>query len=119
MKEYLARQFRTALAALAAEKGVAPDAFDPQAFEVEFQTPNNPEHGDLATNVALQLARPLRSAPRQIAEALIEKLDLDPKRVAGVEIAGPGFINLRFAASYLADGIRALLDAGETYGRTD
>src|SRR5690606_4769778 len=96
-----------------------PDASDPQAFEVEFQTPNNPEHGDLATNVALQLARPLRSAPRQIAEALVERLDLDPKRVAGVEIAGPGFINLRFASAHLADGVRALLDAGEVYGRTD
>ena len=127
MKAYLTRQFRAALAALAAEKGGLPDDFDPHAVEVEFQTPNNPEHGDLATNVALQLARPLRSAPRAIAEALAERLDpsagselaLDPRRVAAVEVAGPGFINLRFAPSYLADGVRALLDAGEAYGRTD
>ncbi|NNF58400.1 MAG: arginine--tRNA ligase [Rhodothermaceae bacterium] len=114
MQAYLARQFHAALAALD-----APDDFDASAVAIEFETPGNPEHGDLATNVALQLARPLRRAPRQIAEALVEHLALDPKRVAGVEIAGPGFINIRFAPTYLADGIAEILSTGEAYGRTE
>ena len=127
MKEYLARQFRAALAALASESTGLPDDFDADAVAVEFETPNNAEHGDLATNVAMQLARPFRRAPRQIAEALVGHLDparggahaLDPSRVDALEVAGPGFINLRFASSYLADGLRAILDAGEAWGRID
>jgi arginyl-tRNA synthetase len=126
MKTYLTRQLRAALAALAEGRDLPP-GFDPQAVEVEFQTPNNPEHGDLATNVALQLAKPLRQAPRAIAEALVAKLDpssgsgqaLDPRRVAAVEVAGPGFINVRFAASYLTDAVGDILAQGEHYGRTD
>jgi arginyl-tRNA synthetase len=118
MKEYLARQFRAALAALAADRPGLPAAFDPHEVEVVFQTPNNPEHGDLATNVALQLAKPLRQAPRAVAEALVGKLDLDPRRVEAVEIAGPGFINLRFASDYLAEGVREILRQGEAWGRT-
>ena len=94
MKAYLTRQFRTALAALAAEQGALPADFDPEDVAIEFETPNNPEHGDLATNVALQLARPLRSAPRAIAEGLVARLNLDPSRVTGAEIAGPGFLNV-------------------------
>ena len=119
MKEYLTRQFRTALAALAEGRGDLPADFDPEAVSVEFQTPSNPEHGDLATNLALQLAKPLRSAPRAIAEALVGHLDLDPRRVEGIEVAGAGFVNLRFAASYLTDGVREVLAQGERYGRTD
>ena len=92
MKTYLEQQIRAALSGLEG----APDDFDALALDVEFQTPSNPDHGDLATNVAMQLARPLRRAPRQIAEALVEALTLDPKRIEGVEIAGPGFINFRF-----------------------
>lgn len=119
MKEYLARQFRVALAALADERDGLPDDFDPHAVEITFQTPNNPEHGDLATSVALQLARPLRQAPRAIAEALVARLDLDPRRVEAVAVAGAGFINLRFAPAHLADGVRAILAQGAGYGRSD
>ncbi|HEX8386585.1 MAG TPA: arginine--tRNA ligase, partial [Rubricoccaceae bacterium] len=96
-----------------------PEGFDPSAVAVEFQTPANPDHGDLATNVALQLAKPLRRAPRAVAEALVAALDIDPARVAAVEIAGPGFVNVRFAAGYLAAGLADLLAAGDAYGRTD
>ena len=80
---------------------------------MEFQTPNNPEHGDLATNVAMQLARPLRRAPRQIAEGIVEHLNADPAEVEAVEIAGPGFINVRLATTYLTDALAALEEAAE------
>ena len=112
MEAYLTQQLRNVLAAM---EGV------PEDFEPEFETPANPDHGDLATNAALQLARPLRRAPRQIAETLAERLralPLDPRRVAAVEVAGPGFLNFRFAEQYLADALADLLAAGAEYGRT-
>jgi arginyl-tRNA synthetase len=115
MQTYLADQLRAALARLAN----LPEDFRAAAFEPEFQTPNNPEHGDLATNAALQLARPLRRAPRAIADALAEALVLDPQRVTGVEVAGPGFLNFRFAADHLSAGVAEALRQGERYGRTE
>lgn len=115
MQDYLADQLRAALARL----DDLPEGFDPAAFEPEFQTPKDPAHGDLATNAALVLARPLRRAPRQVAEALAAGLALDPRRVAAVEVAGPGFLNFRFAADYLVEGVAAILRAGERYGRTE
>ena len=115
MEDSLAAAVRAALAGLPD----LPDGFDPAAVEVEFQTPNDPTHGDLATNVALQLARPLRRSPRAIAEALAAGLDVDAGRVAAVEVAGPGFLNVRFADAHLAAGLADVLDQGADYGRTD
>ena len=124
MQDYLTERLRDALARLVAEapddqETVLPDGFDAAAVQPEFQTPNNPEHGDLATNLALQLARPLRRAPRQIAEGLAENISLDPARVEGVEVAGPGFLNFRFAQDHLAAGASEVLRQGDAYGRTD
>ena len=115
MESHLADRVRAALAQLPD----LPEGFDAQAVEVEFQTPNDPSHGDLATNVALQLARPLKRAPRQIAEGIVAHWEPDPSRVSGLEVAGPGFINVRFASAHLADGLAQILDAGPRYGRTD
>ena len=114
MEDHLAESVRAALAQLPD----LPEGFDAQAVEVEFQTPNDTAHGDLATNVALQLARPLKRAPRQIAEGIVEKWTPDPARVEAVEVAGPGFINVRFASAHLADGLAQILDAGDAWGRT-
>ncbi|MEM8557511.1 MAG: arginine--tRNA ligase [Bacteroidota bacterium] len=117
MTDYLAQQIRTALATYPG----APDDFDAAALDIEFQTPNNPEHGDLASNVALKLAKPLRSNPRQIAQHIADALatSADPKRIAAVEVAGPGFLNVRFATDYLYDGLAEILAQGNVYGRTD
>jgi len=117
MKAYLATQLRRALSQLAAD--LDGDDFDPASFEFEFQTPARPEHGDLATNAALQLARPLKRNPRQIATDLVDALDLDADRVEDVEVAGPGFINFRFADAYLTRGVVELLEQGDAFGRTD
>lgn len=123
MHDDLARLLRDALADLPEKLGLdgAPEGFDPSAVAVEFQTPARPEHGDLATNVALHLARPLGRPPRAIAEALAAALRerRDPRRVAAVEVAGPGFLNVRFAPAYFTDGVAAVLREGERYGRTD
>ena len=115
MEQTLAAAFRAALARL----DDLPDDFDASAVEVPFETPRDPSHGDLATNVAMQLARPLRRAPRAIAEALVAALDVDPAEVAAVEIAGPGFINVRFASDHLQGGLAEILAAGADWGRTD
>ncbi len=94
----------------------------PEDFRPELEKPNNPEHGDLATNAAMQLARYLKRPPRQIAEEIAERLralPLDPQRVASVEVAGPGFLNFRFAPDYLAQVLADILAAGERYGRSN
>ncbi|MBO6574848.1 MAG: arginine--tRNA ligase [Rhodothermales bacterium] len=108
MRDYLSAQILAALDTM----GGAPDG-----FEVEFQQPNNPDHGDLATNAALQLARHFRKAPRAIADELAAQVELDPEQVSSVEVAGPGFLNFRFAPAYLSNALRGMLKAGSGYGR--
>lgn len=86
---------------------------------VEFvlERPRDAGHGDLATNLAMVLARRERSNPRQTAERVIEELHLSPKLVARTEIAGPGFINFWLAEDQLAQAHRRILDEGPAYGR--
>ena len=99
------------------------DTFEavPDDFEITFEEPDRPEHGDLATNTALRLASVLGDNPRAIAERLAERLRerVDPSRIRSVEVAGPGFINFRFAQDYLFDGLADLLAEGDAFGQTD
>ena len=115
MEDALADAIRAALARFPD----LPAGFDAAAVEVAFETPKDPDHGDLATSVALKLAKPLGRAPRAIAQALALGMEIDPARVATVEVAGPGFLNVRFAAGHVAAGLADLLAAGADYGRTD
>lgn len=112
MKDYLQSQIRQALD----DMGSVPDDFD-----IALEEPDRPQHGDLATNTALRLGSVLHDNPRSIAERLVEKLRerLDPDRVKSVEVAGPGFVNFRFAQDYLFDALADLLAAGDTFGQTD
>ncbi len=113
MKEYLEQQLFIVLESMGGA---------PQDFRPEFQAPKNPEHGDLACNVALQLARHFRRAPKEIAEEIAERLrsrPIDHTRIEAIDIAGPGFLNFRFAADYLASGLRAILDQSAEYGRSN
>ena len=89
----------------------------PASVAVELETPREKGHGDLSTNLAMQLAKPLRAAPRQIAERIVAALRLDAALVEGVEIAGPGFINFRLATDQLAGTLRSIIAAGPAYGR--
>jgi arginyl-tRNA synthetase len=112
MQSYLHQQILSVLSQLG---GTPPD------FELEFQQPANPDHGDLACNVAMQLARHFKKSPRQIAEDIkngLESLPLDPTKISSVEIAGPGFLNFRIASTYLFDALQDIIDQGETFGRT-
>ena len=83
---------------------------------VTVEPPRDPAHGDMATNAAMVLAKPAGRKPRDIAEALAVKLGEDA-RVVSAEVAGPGFLNLRLAASAWHQVIGAALDEGTAFGR--
>ncbi|SKU50542.1 arginine--tRNA ligase [Mycobacteroides abscessus subsp. abscessus] len=85
---------------------------------VTVERPRNPEHGDYATNVALQVAKKVGVAPRDLAAWLVEAL-VSNAAIAGAEIAGPGFVNLRIAADAQGAIVANILKAGETYGNSD
>ncbi len=89
------------------------------AGEIVLERPRNPDHGDWATNVALQLAKPLRKAPRQIAEELVDLLDVQRAGVSAAEIAGPGFINFRLAAEEVQGRLLEIAEADAAFGRSD
>jgi arginyl-tRNA synthetase len=86
--------------------------------EIEFSVPQNKDHGDLATNIALQLAKPMKKAPRSVAEDILSKLSGKVSWIEGLEIAGPGFINIRFSQSRYAEVVRSILDEGVNYGKS-
>ena len=108
----------------AAESGGAlpavPDADRPV---IEVSHPADPAHGDLATNLALKLARPMRRAPLAIAEALAAALRAESAAAGGVPLlsdvtaVAPGFVNLRLAPAWLEATIDAALAAGPGFGR--
>jgi arginyl-tRNA synthetase len=82
---------------------------------IHVERPNDPSHGDFATNVALANARVLRRNPREVAEDLVGALDATFVREA--EVAGPGFVNFRLSSEALLEEVEALLDEGDRYGR--
>lgn len=92
----------------------------PDDFEVEFDVPNNLDHGDWATNAALQLARHLRKSPRAIADDILAGLEgnLDPEIVESAEVAGAGFINFRVANTYWWSVLGTTLSEGDSFGRS-
>jgi arginyl-tRNA synthetase len=109
MKSYLHPLLKSAVAALGA----------PEDTDVVLEAPRQADHGDLATSVALGLARALKQSPRQIAEAIVERLDADSRYISSVEIAGPGFINFRFTAAFYHAQLEEVARLGESYGRSD
>lgn len=103
-------------AAQAAASGVpiSPDLLD----RVVVEPPREAGHGDLATNAAMVLAKHLGRKPREIAEAIAHRLAADPL-IADAEVAGPGFINLTLEQGAWSEVVRAVLRAGEAWGRAE
>jgi arginyl-tRNA synthetase len=99
-----------------ADQGVIPAGLD--MGNVTVEPPRDAAHGDMATNAAMVLAKPAKMNPRDIATALAGKLANDP-RIDAVEIAGPGFLNLRMSTDTWRDVIRGVLRSGAQYGRSD
>ncbi|KFU81309.1 arginine--tRNA ligase [Amycolatopsis lurida] len=86
--------------------------------KVTIERPRNPEHGDYATNLALQVAKKAGMKPRDFADALAEALSATDG-IDSAEVAGPGFLNLRLAADAQGQIVQQVLDAGEKYGLGD
>lgn len=111
LKERLADAVRAAVG-----KGELPQAELP-AFDVS--APADRMHGDLAANIALVGARAFRKSPRDIAVAIVGNLSLSGLMLERPEIAGAGFINLRYTADFYRSIVRDILTLGESYGRSD
>ncbi len=89
----------------------------PAGVVVELETPREKSHGDVATNLALVLAKTLGAKPREVAGRIVAALSFPPGIVASVEIAGPGFINFRLATDQLTGILHTIIAAGPGYGR--
>ncbi|MEO8151640.1 MAG: arginine--tRNA ligase [Rhizobacter sp.] len=90
------------------------------AITAAFESPKQAAHGDLACTAAMQLAKPLKKNPRELAQALIDSLSRRAavqQWVEAMEIAGPGFINLRLKAAAKQAVVATVLQAGESFGR--
>lgn len=109
----LAQLVREAIG-VACQKGLLP----PECGDVtvEIEPPRVKEFGDYATNVALVLGRPAGMNPRQVAEVIVDNLDLSGTPVASAEIAGAGFINFRLRTDWLHDAMITIEEQGEGYG---
>jgi arginyl-tRNA synthetase len=87
--------------------------------EVELEHPADLEHGDYATNIALQLAGREDTNPRELAEKIIKKLEENlPDEVASLAVAGPGFINFHLSPVFFAEQISAVLQRGASFGNS-
>lgn len=93
-------------------------ATEEQLPDVILETPKDKVNGDYSTNMAMQLARVAKKAPRAIAEALVANFDQSKASIEKIDIAGPGFINFYMNNNYLTDLIPTILQAGENYGET-
>ncbi|MGP1909503.1 arginine--tRNA ligase [Metabacillus sp. JX24] len=94
-------------------------AEESQIPDVILELPKEKAHGDYSTNMAMQLARVAKKAPRAIAEDIVASFDKGKASIEKIEIAGPGFINFYMNNSYLTDLIPSILDAGEAYGEVN
>ena len=100
---------------LQSEGALPPDL---ERKSVAVEPPRDPAHGDLATNAAMVLAKHARTNPRALAELIAPKLKAVPA-VTSVEIAGPGFINLRLSPDAWRDELTTILREGENYGQSN
>jgi len=109
-KQDLLSALRDAVAELAPDAGLSP----------AFESPKQASHGDLAVTVAMQLSRSLKKNPRELAQSLVQALERQPavqRWVQSLEIAGPGFINLRLQLAAKQAVVAEVLQAADAFGR--
>ncbi len=112
-KQQIIALFQSALAPLVDGTGLQPT--------VALERPRDPSHGDIACNIAMQLAKPLKKNPRELAQAIVNAVMADPAReglIESIDIAGPGFINLRVSATAKQDVVRIVMQEGADYGKS-
>ena len=108
MKEYLYQAVARALSSLRYP-----------AVEIILEKPKIAAHGDLTTNAAMLIAKSAGKNPRQVAQEVVAAMTLDPSRISAVEIAGPGFINFRFAESCVVELAKSILEEGGSFGKSN
>ncbi|MGE5860849.1 MAG: arginine--tRNA ligase [Ignavibacteria bacterium] len=109
MKEYLYNLFNKASGKLEYLKEI----------ELIFDIPKIETHGDLSSNAALLLTKKLKKKPREIAQEIINSLEIDRQIIGKTEIAGPGFINFFFTQGYIAGITKNILDFPDDYGKSE
>jgi arginyl-tRNA synthetase len=109
MKEYLAEHISKVLKELNA----------PSEIKLTFEKPKLEVHGDLTTNIAMLLAKPLGRKPRDVAEEILNHLSVDNELIDKIEIAGPGFINFHFTDRFYTMSLNEILQKGSRYGVSD
>ncbi|MBC7573773.1 MAG: arginine--tRNA ligase [Herminiimonas sp.] len=112
-KQKIAALFQSALQPHLADTEIVAD--------VVLERPRDPSHGDIACNIAMQLAKRLKKNPRELATALVAAVLADPARaglIDAVDIAGPGFINLRLSAAARQAVVSAVLEEGAAFGKS-
>jgi arginyl-tRNA synthetase len=115
-KNQLIASLRAALNAVANSRGIELDA----TIEPRLERPKSVDHGDIACNIALQIAKAWKMNPRELAQAIVDSLGLDPsyaRLIASSEIAGPGFINFRLSNAAKTEVVTAVLDQKKTFGK--
>ncbi|HTH43700.1 MAG TPA: arginine--tRNA ligase [Oxalicibacterium sp.] len=113
-KQRITAFFQAALAPLIAGTDLKPN--------IVLERPRDPSHGDVACNLAMQIAKPLKRNPREVAQALVDALQADPAAkdlIASAEIAGPGFINLRLTEVSRQSVVKTVLQQGAAYGKSN
>lgn len=108
MKEYLLKEITQTLN----ELGFG-------AIEIILEKTKIVAHGDLSCNVALQLAKNLKSNPREVANKILQNLKLDKNKIEKIEIAGPGFINFTFTKSFIIEESKKIISNLNNFGKSD
>jgi arginyl-tRNA synthetase len=111
-KQEIVALFQSALAPIVAGSDLVPN--------VVLERPRDASHGDIACNIAMQLAKPLKTNPRELATRLVAALLAEPAAAGLIEaadVAGPGFINLRVAAGAKQSVVATVLRQGDAFGR--
>ena len=114
MTDELKKLLDDAVRAVASEKGYE----IPEGFLVRIERPRQEGHGDWATNIAMQLAKPFGEKPRDLAEAIIAKIP-ENGVIEKAEVAGPGFMNFTLKSDWVAETIKTAIEKDADYGRSD
>ena len=112
--ETLAHALLAVLAPIAEERRPG-EPFDLSAADIVLERPRNRDHGDWASNIAMRLAKPFGTNPRELAQQIAGGL-ADVDGIASVEVAGPGFLNIRLDAAAAGALAKVIVDAGPAYG---
>jgi arginyl-tRNA synthetase len=112
-KQQIIDLFQSALVPVVAGTGLQPS--------VTLERPRDPSHGDIACNIAMQIAKQLKKNPRELAQSLVAAIQADPAHaglIASIDIAGPGFINMRVAPAAKQAVVKAVLKEGAQFGKS-